>query len=259
MHPKDHHHHPLPIAFGGKMALLSLLALLAFAAPLRAEPIRYIEDPAYQTLSPEEEHPMDELIRMAEENDVRAQFIVADLYYKGKGGLAKNRTKGRYWFERAAKQGYPHAFLRLAALSKRENKALESYRWYLIAERLAKSDKMRQFINHQMAELEVSAKMSRKDLKEAEAQAKAWQQQRIKEQKALEEELKKIAAAKAAAEAEKAKQEKAKTEKNETDAKSKTATEKEKEKDKDKDEQKDKDSKTKDNNPPSTVNGAFNG
>lgn len=172
------------------IAVMALAAVLCMPAQAEARTIAHQEDPPYKTLGPEDPHPMAELLHMAEENDVRAQFIVADLYYKGKGGLSKNKNKGKYWFERAAKLGYPHSFVRLAAIAKEEQRDIDAYKWYLLGEERARDGAMRSYIQSAMKDIRTTRNLSREDIKVAEKHASEWKVMRIEEQKTLERELK---------------------------------------------------------------------
>lgn len=113
-------------------ALLLLPLLFLPAAQAVAETIKYYQDPIYQKISPQDGHPMNDLIKLAEGGDVRAQFILGDLYAKGKGGLSPSKVKARDWFETSARSGFFASFIRLAALAKREEKPVEAYQWYTL-------------------------------------------------------------------------------------------------------------------------------
>lgn len=113
---------------------VSVLALgLNLPAAASAEQIKYLSDPVYEKMAPEDPHPMEDLVLMGEEGDARAQFILGDLYGKGKGGLPRNIKKSREWFEKSARGGYAQSFIRLAALEKRVKKPEDAYKWYTLA------------------------------------------------------------------------------------------------------------------------------
>jgi hypothetical protein len=112
-----------------KLALAALICL-SFVAAAHAAGIRYYEDPVYVKINKDDEHPMDDLITLAAEGDARAQFILGDLYSKGKGGLARNRVKARYWFEISARHGFTPAFVRLGALAKHSRDYIGAVQWY---------------------------------------------------------------------------------------------------------------------------------
>ena len=84
-------------------------------------------------MAAEDPHPMEDLLLLGDEGDSRAQFILGDLYGKGKGGLPRNIGKARDWFEKSARGGYVQSFIRLAALEKRVNKPEDAYKWYTLA------------------------------------------------------------------------------------------------------------------------------
>src|SRR6218665_1621388 len=111
------------------------------SAPAMAD-IKYLSDPVYEKMASEDPHPMEDLLVLGDEGDARAQFILGDLYGKGKGGLPRNIGKARTWFEKSASGGYVQSFIRLAALEKRVNKPEDAYKWYTLAiETLPSSEK----------------------------------------------------------------------------------------------------------------------
>lgn len=117
--------------------IIAICAALLVAAPAFAgSKIAYIPDPVYQSFDPEMGSPMQEMIHLAENGDVRAQFILGDLYAKGKGGLKKSERRGAKWFETAAKNGYYPGLVRLAAIAKRKKKPVDAYKWYTLAVKL---------------------------------------------------------------------------------------------------------------------------
>ncbi len=116
----------------------AMLAAVLLAAPVKAdEKIVFYEDPVFKPLNDGDEHPMSDLLKLSEQGDVRAQFIVADLYAKGKGGLVKNTQKAKHWFSQSAINGYGASFIRLGALAKREGNMVEAYSWYDLGASLA--------------------------------------------------------------------------------------------------------------------------
>lgn len=161
---------------------LVVLALLLAATHAHAESIRYYSDPVYQKLAPEDEHPMDDLVKLAEQGDVRAQYILGDMYGKGKGGLGRNLVKSRYWFESAALRGYDPSFIRLAALAKRQKDMVEAYKWYTLA------------VSHTGGKLSKWARKARENLKlsgaqidEAKKAARDWDNRQNDSRKKLSE------------------------------------------------------------------------
>ncbi len=109
------------------------LALMMVAPAAHAEKIKFYEDPVFNALNPDDPHPMEDLFKLADSKDVRAQFILGDLYAKGKGGLRKDTKKAQHWFEESARAGYTPSFIRLAALAKRAGDTKEAYKWYTLA------------------------------------------------------------------------------------------------------------------------------
>jgi len=153
-------------------ALLALL-LAAPAARADAEKIKYLSDPPYETMAAEDPHPMDDMKALAKDGDLRAQFILGDLYSKGKGALKKDLKMARYWFEQSAYHGYGFSFIRLAALDKRAKKPEEAYKWYTLC-----MEKMRgaehKWCDKSRDELVKSAKMTREQIKSAKKKAASW-------------------------------------------------------------------------------------
>jgi TPR repeat protein len=150
-----------------------LLLCLLFAAPAApAAGIPYLQDPVYGKIHPLDEHPMQDLVLLAQRGDVRAQFIVADLYAKGKGGLGKSAAKARFWFESAARKGLNAAFIRLAALSKHERKYVEAYQWYSLA--VDRGGKEGAWARNARAQLAKERRLTDRDKRIAEKAAERW-------------------------------------------------------------------------------------
>ncbi len=115
-----------------RLLFLALCCLAFFATDALAAGIRYYEDPVYVKLNKDDELPMQDLMTLASEGDARAQFILGDLYSKGKGGLEKNRVKAHYWFEISARHGFTPAFFRLGALAKHNHDYVLACQWYAL-------------------------------------------------------------------------------------------------------------------------------
>lgn len=64
----------------------------------------------------------DSYLKLANEGDVVAQYVVAQRYETGKG-TAKDMEKAFYWYEMAAKQNYPLALVKLEARDQNAVKA----------------------------------------------------------------------------------------------------------------------------------------
>lgn len=161
-------------------ALVIAGLFLPCAAQTRAETITYYEDPVYQKINPQDSHPMGDLLALAEQGDARAQYILGDLYGKGKGGLGKNRVKARYWFETAALNGYTMAFIRLAALAKAKKDWVSAYKWYTLGIETGDGGE-RRWSARARDRLEKEQKLSRADLREAKEAVNAWRTKREKE------------------------------------------------------------------------------
>jgi len=152
----------------------AIAALIALAAtPVKAK-LEYYPDPVYKKLHPEDESPMADVIALAEKGDVRAQFIMGDLYSKGKGGLPKDTKEARRWFEAAAVHGYAYSFLRLAALSRREGNLAEAWQWYTLAINSLDRGDAQKFAAKARADLVEEAPLSQEQLAEARKAVTAW-------------------------------------------------------------------------------------
>lgn len=155
------------------IALGALVAVSLAAPAAKAEKIKYLADPAYETMAPEDPHPMDDMKALAKEGDLRAQFILGDLYSKGKGALKKNTKQARYWFENSAYHGYHESFIRLAAMDKRAKKPEEAYKWYTLCIEEMGGDH-RKWCDKSRDELAKSAKLTREQMKSAKKKAASW-------------------------------------------------------------------------------------
>ena len=159
------------------MRLFAVLLLLLPAFTADAATIRYYEDPVYKPLAAEDPHPMEDLVNLAEQGNARAQYILGDLYGKGKGGLGKNRVKARYWFETSARGGYTMAFIRLAAMAKREKDYIAAYKWYSLSadNGVGRERKWAQKSRELLAK---DKKLSRDDIREAREAVNNWVRER---------------------------------------------------------------------------------
>lgn len=153
---------------------LTALLTLAFAVPAaQAEKIKYLSDPPYETMADEDPHPMSDMKALAKEGDLRAQFILGDLYSKGKGALKKNTKQARYWFENSAYHGYSFSFIRLAALDKRAKNPEEAYKWYTLCIDQMSGDE-RKWCDKSRDALVKSAPLTREQIKSAKKKAANW-------------------------------------------------------------------------------------
>ena len=125
------------VVFAVMVLSLAPIHVALAASNANTDMVKFYEDPVFKPLNGGDEHPMADLTRLAEGGDIRAQFILGDLYAKGKGGLVKNTTKGKHWFSQSAINGYGASFIRLAALAKAEGNTAEAYSWYDLGAALA--------------------------------------------------------------------------------------------------------------------------
>lgn len=162
--------------------LAFILAVLIGTLPAAAwANLKYYPDPVYKKLNVDDHLPMDDILDLAQQGDVRAQFIMGDLYSKGKGGVAKDLNEAHHWFEESAIHGYSHSFIRLAALAKHENKPVEAWQWYTLAKNSFDSDDERQeYAIETRKALEESAKLTPDDIAEAKKSLTAWENMRDK-------------------------------------------------------------------------------
>lgn len=185
------------------MTRLFLLAVLFSVAAVGSAPaMEYYTDPVYEKLAPEDSHPMDDMIAEATAGDARAQFILGDLYSKGKGGLPKDDRKAYGWFNTSAKSGYAVSFIRLASLAKRQKKPVDAYKWYTLAMDNLDDHAWHKYAADARNELAESAKLTDEQMADAKKQAKTWTSDTRRELKELEEQKRKAENLKKAAERE---------------------------------------------------------
>lgn len=156
-------------------------AILARAFPAAAVP--YYPDPVLEATGDHDPHPMTEMIGLAKNGDARAQFILGDLYSKGKGGLAKNEKKARYWFETSARNGYAQSFIRLAALAKRRDNFIDAYKWYTLGIEKLRSGPVQKFAIDQRNKLATDRKLGKNGIKTARADAEEWKRRKEQEER----------------------------------------------------------------------------
>ncbi|MDE1152005.1 MAG: hypothetical protein PW788_05640 [Micavibrio sp.] len=153
-------------------AAVALSSLLLAAQPAKAE-MKYFQDPAYQRINKDDPNPMEDLLDLADQGDTRAQYILGDLYGKGKGGLGKNTVKSRYWFETSARGGYSMAFIRLAAIAKRNHDYVSAYQWYTLDINSSHGDE-RKWSMSARDQLVQDTKMDKKTIKLATQASDDW-------------------------------------------------------------------------------------
>ncbi len=116
--------------------ILVICAALLCAAPgaqAQQKVDGYYSDPAFVPLGEEDVHPLQELMKLAEDGNERAMFILADLYEKGKGGMVRDVARAKALFEESAEAGFDHSLIRLAAIARKDGNVLEAYKWYTLA------------------------------------------------------------------------------------------------------------------------------
>jgi TPR repeat protein len=163
--------------------LALVLAVLMGSLPAAAEAdLKYYPDPVYKKLNADDHLPMDDILDLARQGDVRAQFIMGDLYSKGKGGVAQDLAEARHWFGESAIHGYSHSFIRLAALAKREDKPAEAWQWYTLAKKyFNEGDGRYKFAVGARKALVESARLSPGDIAQAKKSLGAWEDKRYKQ------------------------------------------------------------------------------
>lgn len=164
-----------------KSLLLFILVIFAFSQPVAAEKLKYYQDPVFQGLNAGDSHPMSDLLVLAEQGDVRAQFILGDLYAKGKGGLSKNEKKGAYWFEQSARNGYYPSFIRLAALAKRRDAPEDAFKWYTLAAEYFRAGADQKHAVKARADLAAAIPLTKEQQRAAKDAAAKWKAERIRE------------------------------------------------------------------------------
>lgn len=137
-------------------------------------PISYASDPIFTPIYPEEEHPLQGLFNLAQDQDARAQFILGDLFSKGKGGIAQNMKYADLLFQHSAKNGYPEAFIRLAALAQQSEQYQEAYKWHRLSIERQKTKDLRNWSRKEIKVLTKNKLVSFAEKKQARKDAKTW-------------------------------------------------------------------------------------
>jgi len=191
-----------------RVLFFAVLVFSAVSFSSASGAMEYYLDPVYEKMAPEDGHPMDDMIVLAKNGDLRAKFILGDLYYKGKGGLPKDIKKSREYFEDAAMHGYAYSLIRLAAMEKKFKKHLDAWKWYTIAIRYYDYGDMRTYVLKSRGELTEKYKITEEEIKKTSKAVKEWEDRRDKllaDEHKAEVEKKKQAALKAKEDAKKAK------------------------------------------------------
>jgi TPR repeat protein len=155
------------------LCLVLTIAFLMCGASAYAD-MQYPSDPVYQSLDPADPSPMQDMIDLAKGGDARAQYILGDLYSKGKGGLPKDSKKSADWFETAAKNGYFESFIRLAALARHQGKPVEAYKWYTLGTYYLDSREWRQHADKARDVIEKETPLKSEDIDSARKEANVW-------------------------------------------------------------------------------------
>ena len=145
-----------------------------------AENLKYYPDPVYKRLNNDDPPAMSDMTDLANQGDVRAMFILGDMYEKGKGGLPKDLVQARHWFEESGMHGYGQSFIRLAAIAKHANNTTEAWQWYSLAIKNLDNDDTQQYAIRARKDLTDSAKLSDGDIDQAHKLVSAWEDARDK-------------------------------------------------------------------------------
>lgn len=182
------------------IAALAVVSMTGLASMHAMAELAYYPDPVYKKLAPDDHSPMDDILDLAKQGDPRAQFMIGDLYAKGKGGLPKDIAEAQRWFEESAMHDYDHSFIRLAALAKHEKKPIEALQWYMLAlDSFSYGDPRKDFVEDARQKVIEDNKLSGDDISAAKKSMRAWEDARDKhledEEKQKEEKAKQAAAA----------------------------------------------------------------
>ena len=154
------------------LRLCAVFLCLVIAMPAMAENIDYISDPLYEPLG--DTHPLEELFELAEDGDARAQYILGDLYGKGKGGVSQNIPLAKMLFAHSAKGGSGQALIRLAAIAKIEKDLTAAYQWYDLAVDHLDNGPTRDWAENQQDTL--NEKLDRDQKRAAKNAAEGWEE-----------------------------------------------------------------------------------
>jgi len=147
---------------------LIMMILLLFAAPAFAEEEAALPSPRSATTS----GPQD-LIDLAEDGNVMAQFILGDIFSKGKAGVDKDLDVAQAWFTRAAASDHRFAMIRLAAVYKAKGEHVQAYKWYDLAlDRFEDEETPHAYLENRQDEL--TKKMTEEEIDQAEDLARKW-------------------------------------------------------------------------------------
>lgn len=161
------------------LKIICIALLWSISLPALAD-IKYYSDPVHKSYSKDDPPAMSDMIDLANQGDVRAMFILGDMYEKGKGGLPKDQKQARQWFEDSAMHGYNQAFIRLAAMAKRANNPIEAWQWYSLAIKNFDSGNTQQYVIRARKALTESANLSSADTDQGRKAMSDWETARDK-------------------------------------------------------------------------------
>jgi hypothetical protein len=134
----------------------------------------YKSDPVFAPINEDDKHPLQGLFDMAHEGDARAQYILGDLFSKGKGGVGKDIEKARLLFNHSAKNGNAQAFIRLAALEKNQENLKDAYKWYHLSIDYQKRRDLKNWSKRALKDLLENDELTSEDKKSARMDVKEW-------------------------------------------------------------------------------------
>lgn len=163
--------------------LFLILPLLALPLTAAAD-LKYYPDPVHKSLGEGDAPPMGDVLDIARQGDARAQFMIADMYEKGKGGFARDLKESRQWFELSGMHGYGQSFIRLAAEAKRAGNNIEAWQWYTLAIDTLDRGPTLDYVRDARKTLVEKAPLTSDDISAARKSMHAWEDARDEKLKA---------------------------------------------------------------------------
>lgn len=154
-----------------------MMIMAGLAGPALAD-VKYLSDPLYKPMSDDDPPAMVEMQDLAAQGDPRAQFILGDMYEKGKGGLPKDWKLARRWFEESGMHGYGHSFIRLAAMAKSEKDGVGAWQWYTLAISNLDNDDVQQHAVQARKDVGEKFALTKDDIRTAEKAVDEWEDKR---------------------------------------------------------------------------------
>ena len=145
-------------------------ALVFYCGTAIAQDITPKTDPVFTPMYENAPHPLEELFFLARSGDGRAQFILADLYLKGKGGVSENRDAALSLLEHSAKNGEDAALARLGAIAEANDDKAKAYGWYTVLQRSSKDRSYKKWAKGKISTLG----FTQDERDEAKAWLKTW-------------------------------------------------------------------------------------